>query len=458
MKLNGADIKRVYFIGIGGIGMSALARYFHEHGVKVSGYDRTPSALCRELEQEGISIHYDENLDAIDHQADMVVYTPAVPADHSELLYYRHQGYPLFKRSEVLGMICKGMNTIAVAGTHGKTTTTTLIAHILRHCGRTPYAFLGGISANYHTNYWRGIEPIVVAEADEYDRSFLQLQPYIAVVTATDPDHLDIYGTVEAMQDAYLQFAQQLKPGGYLIYHKGIAREHEWRKIATWSYHLSDQKADFYAVDVRIHDGAYHFNVRAREMLIEDLCLHTGGLYNVENAVAAIAVVRQLGIEAEQIREAIQLFKGVKRRFEYVLKREDIVFIDDYAHHPQELKALLTSARALYPGRPLHIAFQPHLYSRTRDLAQEFAASLDLADEVWLLPIYPARELPIAGVSSELIRDKMQKAKVSCVDKDALIVQIAEKKPSLFITAGAGDIDQLIPKIVHIYQSNTYAA
>ncbi|PJJ75191.1 UDP-N-acetylmuramate--L-alanine ligase [Thermoflavifilum aggregans] len=458
MKINGTDIKRMYFIGIGGIGMSALARYFHEHGVVVSGYDRTPSALCQQLEQEGISVHYDEDIDAIDREADVVVYTPAIPPDHAELLYYRNHGYQLFKRSEMLGMICKNMTTIAVAGTHGKTTTTTLIAHILRHCGRASYTFLGGISVNYQTNYWKGTEPLVVVEADEYDRSFLHLHPYIAVVTSMDPDHLDIYGTKEAMQDAYFQFAQQLKPGGCLIYHKGIAREDEWQKIATYSYHLNDPKADFYAFHVRMQDGHYHFDVQAQHSLIEDLCLQTGGLYNVENAVAAIAVVRQLGLDPKQIKEAIQHFKGVKRRFEYILKRTDIVFIDDYAHHPQELKALLSSAKEFYPDRPLHVVFQPHLYSRTRDLAREFAASLDLADRVWLLPIYPARELPIPGVSSELIRDFMKKAEVSCVDKKELIAEIAEKKPKLLITAGAGDIDQLIPEIVQIYQSTSYAA
>ncbi|MBX5438518.1 MAG: UDP-N-acetylmuramate--L-alanine ligase [Thermoflavifilum sp.] len=452
------EIKRMYFIGIGGIGMSALARYFHEQGVSVSGYDRTPSALCRELEQEGISVHYDEDIHAIDHHADVVVYTPAIPPDHAELLYYQHHGYRVYKRSEILGMICASMTTIAVAGTHGKTTTTTLIAHILRHCGRTSYTFLGGISANYHTNYWKGVEPIAVVEADEYDRSFLHLQPYIAVITAIDPDHLDVYGTAEAMQEAYFQFAYRLKPGGCLIYHKGMAHEEKWEEIATWSYHLDNRKADFYALNIRINQGIYYFDVQAPDVFIEDLCIQTGGIYNVENAVAAIAVARQLGVNTAQIREALYMFKGVKRRFEYILKRADVVFIDDYAHHPQELKALLTSIRVLYPERMVNIAFQPHLYSRTRDLAAEFAASLDLADRVWLLPIYPARELPIPGVSSELIRDAMQKAKVSCVNKKELIEEIARERPSLFITAGAGDIDQLIPEIVQVYEQTSYAA
>ncbi|MCL6523339.1 MAG: UDP-N-acetylmuramate--L-alanine ligase [Thermoflavifilum sp.] len=458
MKLGTLDINRMYFIGIGGIGMSALARYFREQGVMVSGYDRVETALTRQLEQEGIFIHYEEDIGQIDRQADCVVFTPAIPPDHAELLYYRHHGYPVFKRSEILGMICQPMTTIAVAGTHGKTTTTTLIAHILRSCGRSSYTFLGGISVNYQSNYWKGEEPLVVVEADEYDRSFLQLEPYIAVITAMDPDHLDVYGTGEAMQDAYVQFAKQIKPGGCLIYHKGLPRTAEWVSLRSYNYHLSDTTADVYASDIRIEKGCYRFHVHAQGVLIADLELHTGGSYNIENALAAIAVARELGVETSQIKQAINSFLGVKRRFEYILRRDDVVLIDDYAHHPAELKALLSSVRELYPDRRLHVAFQPHLYSRTRDLAKDFAESLDLADEVWLLPIYPARELPIVGVSSESIAKYMQRAEVRCMDKQALISIIRQKRPTLLVIVGAGDIDQLIPAIVEIYQTTSHAA
>lgn len=440
------DIKRIYFIGIGGIGMSALARYFHFHGKAVSGYDRTATTLTRQLENEGIPVHYEDDPAAAPKDADLVVYTPAVPKDHREWLYYKEHGYPLLKRSDVLGMITSSSFNICVAGTHGKTTISTMIAHILRHTGYGCNAFLGGISVNYNSNFWSDPRNVCVVEADEYDRSFLKLSPDIAVVTAMDADHLDIYGTAEAVHEAFVQFSGRLKPGGLLLNKKGL----DLKGDPQWTYGLVDG-ADFYAADITIDQGDYLFNVQTGDWQLKNVVLTMGGRHNVENATAAIAVAHRLGIAGDAIIPAVAAFRGVKRRFEYIVKEPRRVFIDDYAHHPEELRALISGAKELFGGMKCTIIFQPHLFSRTRDFVDGFATSLDLADEVFLLPIYPARELPIEGVTSQLIAERMTPGKAIVVDKQEILTiikdKVAKDNLKLLITAGAGDIDTLIQPI-----------
>ena len=440
------DIKRIYFIGIGGIGMSALARYFRFHGRTVSGYDRTATALTRQLEDEGIPVHYEDDPAAAPKDADLVVYTPAVPKDHQEWLYYKEHGYPLLKRSEVLGMITSSSFNICVAGTHGKTTVSTMIAHILRHTGYGCNAFLGGISVNYNSNFWSDQRNVCVVEADEYDRSFLKLSPDIAVITAMDADHLDIYGTAAAVHEAFVQFSGRLKTGGLLLNKKGL----DLKGDPQWTYGL-DGGADFFASDIKIDQGDYLFNVQTRDWQLKNVVLTMGGRHNVENATAAIAVAHRLGIAGDAVIAAVAAFRGVKRRFEYIVKKPNRVFIDDYAHHPEELRALITGAKELFGGMKCTIIFQPHLFSRTRDFVDGFAASLDLADEVFLLPIYPARELPIEGVTSRLIAEKMTPGKAIVVDKQEILTIIKDKVTKddlkLLITAGAGDIDTLVQPI-----------
>ncbi|HVS98478.1 MAG TPA: UDP-N-acetylmuramate--L-alanine ligase [Puia sp.] len=460
------DIRTIYFIGIGGIGMSALARYFAFHGRSVSGYDRTETHLTRQLETEGIPIHYEDDVNLIPPHPDLVVYTPAVPADHKELTYYRAQGATMMKRSEVLGLITNSSFNICVAGTHGKTTISTMIAHILRHSGYGCNAFLGGISVNYDSNYWSDRRNLCVIEADEYDRSFLRLSPDIAVISAMDADHLDIYGTAGAVREAFIEFSARLKPGGLLVSRKGLPREHDLKGDVHWTYGIADpgdttasgpaQGAvpDVIATDIRIDQGDYLFTVRTPDWTLEQVVLPMGGRHNVENATAAIAVAHRLGIAGDKIVAAVSAFRGVKRRFEYIVKTATRVYIDDYAHHPEELRALISGAKELYPGMDCTVIFQPHLFSRTRDFAGGFAASLDLADEVFLLPIYPARERPIAGVSSRMIAEKMTRAKVHLVDRNGLLQALNQKTvregSRLLITAGAGDIDTLIEPIMRL--------
>jgi len=444
------DIKKIYFIGIGGIGMSALARYFRFHGKEVSGYDRTPTTLTRQLEEEGIPVHYDDDPAAAPKDAGLVVYTPAVPGDHRELSWYREHGYPLYKRSDVLGLITNSSFNICVAGTHGKTTVTTMIAHILRHSGYGSNAFLGGIATNYNSNFWSDRRNVCVVEADEYDRSFLKLSPDIAVITAMDPDHLDIYGTDDAVEKAFIEFSGRIKPGGLLISRKGLAREADLKSDKHQTYGLTAD-ADFFAFEIRIEDGDYWFTVQTADWKLERVILSMGGRQNVENAVAAITVAHRLGIPGDKIIDAVAAFRGVRRRFEYIIKEPGLVYIDDYAHHPEELRALISGARELFPGRKCTVIFQPHLFTRTRDFAAGFAESLDLADDVFLLPIYPARELPIEGVSSALIAGMMSPGKVRLVDKNELLTIIEDqwmsKTAKVLITAGAGDIDTLVEPI-----------
>jgi UDP-N-acetylmuramate--alanine ligase len=459
-------VSSIYFIGIGGIGMSALARYFHSKGTRVSGYDKTSSSLTKELEQEGMKIHYEENVDLIPKDAELVVYTPAVPKEHKELVYYQQNGYNVVKRSDVLQIATESSFNICIAGTHGKTTITTMVAHLLRHTGYGCNAFLGGISVNYGTNFWpqapeAGSErKVSVVEADEYDRSFLKLSPDIAIITAMDPDHLDIYGTAEAMEQAFIDFSGKIKEGGLLISKLGLKRAKELKGTRHLSYSVQNNNADAHAENVKMMNGSYEFDVVIKGKRIEKVKLNIGGMHNVENAIAAITVASSLNINEEKIKAAVADFKGVKRRFEYIIPPSPsgkagmgLVFIDDYAHHPEELRALISGAKSLFSDKKCTVIFQPHLYTRTRDLADGFAEVLDMADEVILLPIYPARELPIAGVSSEMILEKMKNKNKRVLNKEELKVWIKKdfkKQGNVLVTAGAGDIDLLVEPIKEI--------
>jgi UDP-N-acetylmuramate--alanine ligase len=446
------SMKVIYFIGIGGIGMSALARYFHSKGVKVSGYDKTPSSLTKELEQEGMSIHYEERVDLIPKDAELIVYTPAVPKEHKELVYYQQNGYKVVKRSDVLQIATESSFNICIAGTHGKTTITTMVAHLLRHTGYGCNAFLGGISVNYGTNFWSSERNVSVVEADEYDRSFLKLSPDIAIITAMDPDHLDIYGTAEAMEQAFIDFSSRIKEGGLLISKFGLKRAKDLKGSKKLTYSAKNNNADAHVENIKMMNGSYEFDVLIKDRRIEKVNLNIGGMHNVENAVAAITAVSSLNIDEEKIKAAVAAFKGVKRRFEYIIKTPGLVFIDDYAHHPEELRALISGAKSLFSDKKCTVLFQPHLYTRTRDLADGFAEVLDMADAVILLPIYPARELPIEGVSSEMILTKMGNKNKRVMEKEELKEWIKKgfDRKGVLVTAGAGDIDLLVEPIKEI--------
>jgi UDP-N-acetylmuramate--alanine ligase len=449
-----ATDRAVYFIGIGGIGMSALARFFRSRGLRVSGYDRTATDLTRALEKEGMRIHYEDNVERLDRDAELVVITPAVPASHTELAYYQQHGYVVMKRSEVLGMITASTQNICVAGTHGKTTTSCLIAHILTHSGYGCNAFLGGIASNYGTNFWGSTRNVSVVEADEYDRSFLKLKPEMAVITAVDPDHLDIYSNEQAFRQAFVAFSQQINPSGKLIVQHQIQHQDQLAHPHRVTYSLTNPLADYSVTECRIQEGGYHFSVKTPEGILPGFTLHMGGLHNVENALASIIVAQSLGIETDKIQSALASFQGVKRRFEYVVRQTNRVMIDDYAHHPEELRALIQSIRNLLPGRKVMVLFQPHLYSRTRDFVDGFAESLALSDEVILLPIYPARELPIEGVASERIAERMPADMVTCMSRTDAVNRIKEKHKAngldVLITAGAGDIDTLVAELKNV--------
>jgi UDP-N-acetylmuramate--alanine ligase len=452
------DIKRVYFLGIGGIGMSALARYFNTKGVAVSGYDKTETVLTKKLATEGISIHYEDDTEFIDKTADLVVYTPAIPKDHQELNYYIANNYQLVKRSEVLGAITNSSYNICIAGTHGKTTTSTMVAHILRHSGYGCNAFLGGISVNYNTNFWPQLpanregsgKNVSVVEADEYDRSFLKLSPDVAIISSMDPDHLDIYGTAENMEQAFIDFSARIKPGGLLLSKYGLTRTDDLKADEHLTFHLHNENASVYSANIEMINGSYRFDVMMQYWELHEVVLNMGGLHNIENMIAAISVAHYLGIDSDKIKKAVADFRGVKRRFEYILKQEGQVMVDDYAHHPEELRALISGAKELFPGMKCTVVFQPHLYSRTNDLADGFAETLDLADEVILLPIYPARELPVAGVNSEMILNRMKNKHKLVLEKPALLEWIANNRTELLITAGAGDIDTMVEPIKKI--------
>ena len=444
--------KGVYFIGIGGIGMSALARYFHHHGVKVSGFDKTETALTKKLVSEGIDIHYTDDVSLVPKELDWVVWTPAIPSGHSELNYYRDNGYEVMKRSDVLQRITESSFNICIAGTHGKTTVSSMTAHLLTHSGYGCNAFLGGIATNYQSNFWSSTNNVCVVEADEFDRSFLKLSPDVAVITSMDADHLDIYGTPVELENAFIEFASKVKEEGCLISKFGLGRSAEFKTRKQLTYSNQNDGADVFASALKIENGSYVFNVVGSGWNIENVTLHMGGLHNIENMIAAIAVAKYLQIDEEKIKDAVAEYKGVKRRFEYILKDEKQVLIDDYAHHPEELKALINGVRSLF-DKKLVIVFQPHLFSRTKDQADGFAEVLGMADEVILLPIYPAREQPMEGVNSEMIKERMAGKHVRVMQKEEMIEWIKQEKPKLLVMAGAGDIDALVSPVKQILES-----
>lgn len=440
--------KNIYFIGIGGIGMSAIARYYKFKGCNVCGYDKTESELTEELIAEGIGVHYEDNTDFIpkDVENTLVVYTPAIPHDLKELVYVQEHGYTLLKRSKTLGEIAKGQRCLAVAGTHGKTTTSTLLAHIFTDSKVGCSAFLGGISKNYDTNLLVSHNPTIVAEADEFDRSFLQLFPEIAVITAMDADHLDIYGDLKHVHEAFQAFAGQVS--GTVITKLGldITPNHTKARIMRYSY--NDPRADFYADNLRKDEcGYFTFNLKYPDGVIKDCRVGVPGWVNVENAVAASAIALVYGIDQEAIRHALGTFLGVKRRFDIHVNRPGCAYIDDYAHHPNEISTAISSMRDIFPGRRLTAIFQPHLYTRTRDFADEFAKALSAVDKLILLDIYPAREEPIPGVSSRLIFDKVTAPEKVLLKKEMLMKYLEDEKIDTLITFGAGNIDRFIPQI-----------
>ena len=454
MKLD--QYTSIYFLGIGGIGMSALARWFKHKGLRVAGYDKTPTPLTHELLEEGMEIHFEDRIEFIpgyiSKEATLVIFTPAIPKSHIEHAYLKDQGYTILKRSEVLGLLTKNYKTIAVAGTHGKTTTSSLIAHILKSASVDMVAFLGGITSNYDSNLVMHGEvndkTIVIAEADEFDRSFLRLFPHTAVVTSADADHLDIYGDHLQMLSSYKEFIGQIVKGGDLIIHESIAT------LASEAPHLHQvtygmSRGQFLAGNITPtgRGGFFEFDLLGFEKKIEKIQLGVPGFHNMENAIAATLVALKLGIDEEVIREALLSFRGVKRRFEFVVKRDDLVYIDDYAHHPAEIEAFLTSLKAMYKGRKITVIFQPHLFTRTRDFAEGFSKSLSLADEVLLMDIYPAREEPIPGVSADMIfNDITSSVKMRC-GKNDLLKKLATLDIEVLATVGAGDIDTFVKPI-----------
>ena len=441
-------MENVYFIGIGGIGMSAIARYFKFKGLNVSGYDRTPSELTAELQKEGIPVHYEDDPSAVPADVDktLVIYTPAVPAELKELQYVNEKGYRVVKRSKALGEISAGQNCLAVAGTHGKTTTSTLVAHILTESGKGCSAFLGGISKNYGTNMLMSRTPIVVAEADEFDRSFHQLHPAIAAITAMDADHLDIYGDLAHVQEAFRIFASQVSETLILKY--GLPVTHEDTPAKIYTYHFDEPRADFHSSNLRLDGtGHYTYDLVYPGGVLTDIRVGAIGWVNVENSIAAAAICLCNGLDAQKVRHAIGTFEGAWRRLDVHLNTPALTYIDDYAHHPAELQSAISSIRQVFPGRRITGIFQPHLYTRTRDFAPEFARALSGLDKLILLDIYPAREEPIPGVTSEIIfRDVTAPEKV-LVPK-AELLSFLEKEPlDVLVTLGAGDIDRFIEPI-----------
>ncbi len=446
------NIQSVFLIGIGGIGMSALARYFQRIGKNVAGYDARQTALTQELEAEGIAVQYEDLTQNADPNAQLVIYTPAVKTS-AIMDYYQQKGMRLYKRAEVLGMITSAGPSYTVAGTHGKTTTSTMLAHVLFERSEGVTAFLGGISVNYNTNFlYSQQSDEFVVEADEYDRSFLQLHPDSIVLTSLDADHLDIYENVEAMRETYDEYVRLLPSDGILLvkHELNYASDVSAKK---YTYSLQNDYADVYADHIQTDHGSYHFEVVAFGERYEDFVLNMGGMHNVENALAVIATALKLGIKVEDLRASLARFSGVKRRFQYVYKDLDKVYIDDYAHHPEELENLIKSARSLFSGRKLRLVFQPHLFSRTRDFADEFARVLDMADDVVLMDIYPAREKPIEGVSAEWLLGKMNNQNKHIMSAEAVQQWVRATRPDLLITAGAGSIDELVEPIREIYQS-----
>lgn len=454
MEIN--SIKAVYFIGIGGIGMSAIARYFLNKGILVGGYDRTPSDLTQKLEEEGALIHYEENVALIpeackDKDSALIIYTPAIPASHQELVYFKENQFDLQKRAQVLGTLTRAHKGLCVAGTHGKTTTTSMTAHILHNSHVDCNAFLGGITKNYGTNYILSAKSdYVVIEADEFDRSFHWLSPYASVITATDPDHLDIYGTKEAYLESFAKYSSLIQPGGYLILHKDLEMEARVQDNVT-VYSYSRNEGDFHAENIRIGNGEIFFDLVSPFENIKDVQLGVPVSINIENSIGAMALAQIAGATAEEIKQAMASFRGVDRRFDFKIKNDHQVFLTDYAHHPEEIKQSIRSIKELYADKKITAIFQPHLYSRTRDFYKEFAEGLSLADDVILLDIYPAREAPIPGVTSKLIYDNLapEVTKRMCT-KDELLDLVQNSDFDVLIALGAGDIENYAPQIAEI--------
>jgi UDP-N-acetylmuramate--alanine ligase len=446
----------VYFIGIGGIGMSALARWFHQNSFDVAGYDRTPTRLSQQMESEGIPIHYEDSPDLIPQkflsntERLLVIYTPAVPESHRELRYLQSLGCTIQKRSQVLGKITEGMYTVAVAGTHGKTTTSSMIAHLLKEGDKDIVAFLGGLSANFQGNFVPNTgdlnRAVAVVEADEYDRSFLTLHPNIAVVTSADPDHLDIYGDDASMKQSFRDFINQIHHSGHLFIQEKIARDlvPDNFKPNVRTYGLN--QGQFFAENITIENGFFLFDYADEDTRIRGIRLGVSGFHNVENATAAIAVALALGVNENVVKTGLENYKGVSRRFEFILRENEKVLVDDYAHHPAEISAFLNSLKALYPKEKITVIFQPHLFTRTRDFVEGFAESLSLADRVILLPIYPAREEPLEGVTSKIIYDLITTEKY-LTEKDELIKLLKTLSPQVMATIGAGDIDRMVEPV-----------
>jgi UDP-N-acetylmuramate--alanine ligase len=446
----------IYFLGIGGIGMSALARWFIKKGLRVSGYDRTATALTAELEAEGMSIHYEDGIEFIprevinEKEKTLVIFTPAIPKDHKEYNYLNEKGYLINKRSEVLGLISNNYKTIGVAGTHGKTTTSSMVAHLLKTAGKSMVGFLGGITTNYNSNLVMEGEikenTIVVAEADEFDRSFLKLFPQIAIVTSADADHLDIYGDHDSLIASFKDYIRQIKKGGHLIIHESIAERlaDDINHVTKHIYSMS--RGQFFAGNITAKSGFFEFDLHGFGK-VEHIRLGVPGFHNIENAIAASIAAFQCGVNVASIKKGLESFSGVKRRFEFILKGKRVIFVDDYAHHPTEIEAFLKSMKSMYQNRKLTVIFQPHLFSRTRDFAEGFSKSLSIADELILLDIYPARELPIPGVDSDMIFKDITISKKFRSGKNELMQKLESLDIDVLCTVGAGDIDTFIQPI-----------
>ncbi|HNE50381.1 MAG: UDP-N-acetylmuramate--L-alanine ligase [Chitinophagales bacterium] len=452
---NLSNIQRIYFLGIGGIGMSALARFFNFHGKQVSGYDKTRTALTDELEREGISITFEDSIETLDKTAELIIYTPAIPKDHLQFNWYIAQNYTLLKRAQVLGLVANSMFNISIAGSHGKTSTSSITAHILKTANKNVAAFLGGICINFNSNFIDGDE-YAIAEADEFDRSFLNLEPNIALITSVDTDHLDIYGNLEAIENSFHQFCLKVRSGGVLITNSNVPQKILNPAVVNLRYSLTDTSAAYHAENVQVVNGIYTFDIVHPQGEIKNVRSYYGGKHNIENAVGAAAIALNIGVSEEDIKNAVATFKGVKRRFETHIHNDKFVYIDDYAHHPRELDATIAAARELYPNKKLTVIFQPHLFSRTKDLGDEFAVSLSKADELILLDIYPAREKPIQGVTSDIILNKVT-IENKCITTKENLINVLEHKSDLevVLTVGAGDIDTKVNAITQLLESKS---
>lgn len=447
---NRDNIQQVYFLGIGGIGMSALARYFNKIGVRVSGYDKTPTDLTNQLQQEGIHITFDDSLETLNTNADLVVITPAIPKNHIQYNWYLDNKFTIKKRAVVLGEIANQYYEIAVAGSHGKTSTASIVTHILKTANKDVAAFLGGIATNYNTNFLFGNE-YAIAEADEFDRSFMALHPNMAIITAIDSDHLDIYGNLKAIEESFTKFTYNIHSDGCIVHHLAVDKNLLNPTVKNLSYHFNDEQANVYTQNFRIENNSYVFDINVNNNIIDEVHYYYGGKHNIENALAAVTIASLLEIDTESIKTALATFKGVKRRFEVHYQSDKYILIDDYAHHPRELEAVIHAVKELYPNKQLTVVFQPHLYSRTKDFYKEFAQSLSLADTVLLFDIYPARELPIEGVTSQLILDEISIDKKQIVAKEDLVKTLNNiQEKEIILTVGAGDINLLIDDIKQI--------